>query len=127
MVELYCRNLPLSKDLDPQESMHGEELLFMVCNVLVQVSHVTSRKLLLCCVHKYALELFYKILCICWIMYIHLLTCIHVLCFTRTLLSAFYDSQCASSNYFPSIWLMLILTCLFWFSYSGVLGILAIL
>ncbi|KAF5446637.1 hypothetical protein F2P56_032248 [Juglans regia] len=37
MVELYCRNLPLSKDLDPQESMHGEELLSMACNVLVQL------------------------------------------------------------------------------------------
>ncbi|KAG6680953.1 hypothetical protein I3842_13G068200 [Carya illinoinensis] len=37
MVELYCRNLPLSKDLDPQENMHGEELLSMACNVLVQL------------------------------------------------------------------------------------------
>ncbi|KAE8039358.1 hypothetical protein FH972_011778 [Carpinus fangiana] len=37
MVETYCKNLPLSKDLDPQESMHGEELLSMVCNVLVQL------------------------------------------------------------------------------------------
>ncbi|XP_059429676.1 N-terminal acetyltransferase B complex auxiliary subunit NAA25 isoform X2 [Corylus avellana] len=37
MVETYCKNLPLSKDLDPQESMYGEELLSMVCNVLVQV------------------------------------------------------------------------------------------
>jgi hypothetical protein len=44
MVETYCKNLPLSKDLDPQESMHGEELLSMVCNVLVQVPYVTSRK-----------------------------------------------------------------------------------
>lgn len=37
MAELYCTSLPLSKDLDPQESMHGEELLSIVCNVLVQV------------------------------------------------------------------------------------------
>lgn len=37
MVELYCKSLPLSKDLDPQESLHGEELLSMVCNLLVQV------------------------------------------------------------------------------------------
>ncbi|KAK8641614.1 hypothetical protein V6N13_011004 [Hibiscus sabdariffa] len=37
MAELYCKNLPLSKDLDPQESMHGEELLSIVCNVLVQL------------------------------------------------------------------------------------------
>lgn len=37
MAEMYCKNLPLSKDLDPQESMHGEELLSMVCNVLVQL------------------------------------------------------------------------------------------
>ncbi|XP_024023343.1 N-terminal acetyltransferase B complex auxiliary subunit NAA25 [Morus notabilis] len=37
MAELYCKNLPLSKDLDPQESMHGEELLSMLCNVLVQL------------------------------------------------------------------------------------------
>ncbi|KAJ7959894.1 Phagocyte signaling-impaired protein [Quillaja saponaria] len=37
MVELYCKNLPLSKDLDAQESMHGEELLSMACNVLVQL------------------------------------------------------------------------------------------
>lgn len=36
-TELYCRNLPLSKDLDPQESMHGEELLSIVCNILVQL------------------------------------------------------------------------------------------
>ena len=37
MAEMYCKNLPLSKDLDPQESMHGEELLSLICNVLVQV------------------------------------------------------------------------------------------
>ncbi|PON77984.1 N-acetyltransferase B complex, non-catalytic subunit [Parasponia andersonii] len=37
MAEMYCRNLPLSKDLDPQEGMHGEELLSMVCNVLIQL------------------------------------------------------------------------------------------
>ena len=37
MVEMYCKNLPLSKDLDSQESMHGEELLSLACNVLIQV------------------------------------------------------------------------------------------
>lgn len=37
MAEMYCKNLPLSKDLDIQETMHGEELLSMACNVLVQV------------------------------------------------------------------------------------------
>ncbi|XWS71905.1 hypothetical protein CRYUN_Cryun03dG0178600 [Craigia yunnanensis] len=37
MAELYCKNLPLSKNLDPQESMHGEELLSIACNVLVQL------------------------------------------------------------------------------------------
>ncbi|XP_039050474.1 N-terminal acetyltransferase B complex auxiliary subunit NAA25-like [Hibiscus syriacus] len=37
MAELYCKNIPLSKDLDPQESMHGEELLSIACNVLVQL------------------------------------------------------------------------------------------
>lgn len=37
MAEMYCKNLPLSKDLDVQESMHGEDLLSMVANILVQV------------------------------------------------------------------------------------------
>ncbi|KAJ0926355.1 putative tetratricopeptide-like helical domain superfamily [Helianthus annuus] len=37
MTEMYCQNLPLSKDLDVQESMYGEELLSMSCNVLVQL------------------------------------------------------------------------------------------
>ncbi|KAI3732778.1 hypothetical protein L1987_63986 [Smallanthus sonchifolius] len=37
MTEMYCQNLPLSKDLDAQESMYGEELLSMTCNVLVQI------------------------------------------------------------------------------------------
>ncbi|XP_045820585.1 N-terminal acetyltransferase B complex auxiliary subunit NAA25 [Trifolium pratense] len=37
MFEMYCKNLPLSKDLDPQESMHGEELLSVTCNILVQL------------------------------------------------------------------------------------------
>lgn len=37
MTEMFCKNLPLSKDLDAQESMHGEELLSMACNILVQV------------------------------------------------------------------------------------------
>ena len=39
MSEMYCKSLPLSKDLDPQESIHGEELLSMASNVLVQVSY----------------------------------------------------------------------------------------
>ncbi|XP_022149780.1 N-terminal acetyltransferase B complex auxiliary subunit NAA25-like isoform X2 [Momordica charantia] len=37
MADMYCKNLSLSKDLDPQESMHGEELLSLICNVLVQL------------------------------------------------------------------------------------------
>lgn len=37
MADVYCKSLSLSKDLDIQESMHGEELLSMACNVLVQV------------------------------------------------------------------------------------------
>ncbi|KAL0389031.1 UNVERIFIED_CONTAM: N-terminal acetyltransferase B complex auxiliary subunit NAA25 [Sesamum calycinum] len=36
MIEMFCKNLPLSKELDVQESMHGEELLSLACNVLVQ-------------------------------------------------------------------------------------------
>ncbi|XP_047312876.1 N-terminal acetyltransferase B complex auxiliary subunit NAA25-like isoform X2 [Impatiens glandulifera] len=37
MVELYYKNLPLSKELDPQENMPGEELLTLVSNILVQL------------------------------------------------------------------------------------------
>ncbi|KAI3461689.1 hypothetical protein Pfo_018352 [Paulownia fortunei] len=37
MTEMFCKNLPLSKDLDAQECMYGEELLSMACNVLVQL------------------------------------------------------------------------------------------
>ncbi|KAD4584271.1 hypothetical protein E3N88_21872 [Mikania micrantha] len=37
MTEMYCQNLPLSKDLDAQESMYGEELLSMAGSVLVQL------------------------------------------------------------------------------------------
>ncbi|XP_043701525.1 N-terminal acetyltransferase B complex auxiliary subunit NAA25 isoform X2 [Telopea speciosissima] len=37
MTKMYCKNLQLSRDLDPQENMHGEELLSMACNVLVQL------------------------------------------------------------------------------------------
>ncbi|XP_074367658.1 N-terminal acetyltransferase B complex auxiliary subunit NAA25 isoform X2 [Apium graveolens] len=37
MTDLYCKNLPLSKDLDIQESVHGEDLLSMACNILVQL------------------------------------------------------------------------------------------
>ncbi|KAK6145231.1 hypothetical protein DH2020_022051 [Rehmannia glutinosa] len=37
MTEMFCKNLPLSKELDVQESMYGEELLSMACNLLVQL------------------------------------------------------------------------------------------
>ncbi|XP_057487729.1 N-terminal acetyltransferase B complex auxiliary subunit NAA25-like isoform X1 [Actinidia eriantha] len=37
MTEMYCKNLPLSKDLDLQESMHGEDLLSMASSILVQL------------------------------------------------------------------------------------------
>ncbi|XP_038723807.1 N-terminal acetyltransferase B complex auxiliary subunit NAA25-like isoform X2 [Tripterygium wilfordii] len=37
MVKLFFESLPLFKDLDPQESMQGEELLSLTCNVLVQL------------------------------------------------------------------------------------------
>ncbi|GMH11218.1 hypothetical protein Nepgr_013059 [Nepenthes gracilis] len=37
MIDMYCRILPLSRDLDLQEGMHGEELLCMVSNLLVQL------------------------------------------------------------------------------------------
>lgn len=37
MADLYCKNLPLSKDLDIQESVHGEDLLSMACNISVQL------------------------------------------------------------------------------------------
>lgn len=37
MVETFYKNLPLSRDLDPQESMHGEELLSMASSILVQL------------------------------------------------------------------------------------------
>lgn len=45
MADLYCKNLPLSKDLDVQESMYGEELLSMACNVLVQVNYYAAEVL----------------------------------------------------------------------------------
>ncbi|WOL16310.1 hypothetical protein Cni_G25097 [Canna indica] len=34
MLEMYCKNLALSRDLDPQEGMHGEDLLSMASNIL---------------------------------------------------------------------------------------------
>lgn len=37
MVELFNKNLYLSKDLEPQVNIHGEELLSMAANILVQV------------------------------------------------------------------------------------------
>ncbi|XP_006654275.2 N-terminal acetyltransferase B complex auxiliary subunit NAA25 [Oryza brachyantha] len=37
MVETFYKSLPLSRDLDPQESMHGEELLCMASSILVQL------------------------------------------------------------------------------------------
>ncbi|KAL6532598.1 hypothetical protein OROHE_014020 [Orobanche hederae] len=36
MVEMFCTNLPLSKELDAQDSMYGEELLSMASSLLVQ-------------------------------------------------------------------------------------------
>jgi N-terminal acetyltransferase B complex non-catalytic subunit len=37
MIDTFYKNLPLSNDLDPQESMYGEELLSMASSILVQV------------------------------------------------------------------------------------------
>ncbi|TVU18876.1 hypothetical protein EJB05_34993 [Eragrostis curvula] len=37
LVDTFYRNLPLSNDLDPQESMYGEELLSMASSILVQL------------------------------------------------------------------------------------------
>lgn len=37
MVDMYCKNLVLSSDLDPQENMHGEELLHMASSALVML------------------------------------------------------------------------------------------
>ncbi|PKU67320.1 peptide alpha-N-acetyltransferase [Dendrobium catenatum] len=37
MVDVYCKNLVLSSDLDPQENMHGEELLQMASSALVML------------------------------------------------------------------------------------------
>ncbi|XP_066362409.1 N-terminal acetyltransferase B complex auxiliary subunit NAA25-like isoform X2 [Miscanthus floridulus] len=37
MVDTFYKNLPLSNDLDPQESMYGEELLSMASSILVQL------------------------------------------------------------------------------------------
>uniref|UniRef100_A0A1J3ESU8 N-alpha-acetyltransferase 25, NatB auxiliary subunit n=1 Tax=Noccaea caerulescens TaxID=107243 RepID=A0A1J3ESU8_NOCCA len=37
LAKLYCQNLPLSRDLDPQESMFGEELLSLISNMLIQL------------------------------------------------------------------------------------------
>ncbi|GAB2286070.1 N-alpha-acetyltransferase 25, NatB auxiliary subunit [Dionaea muscipula] len=42
LVDMYCKSLHLSRDLDAQENMHGEELLSMASNVLVQVLVVFS-------------------------------------------------------------------------------------
>ncbi|KAG0498549.1 hypothetical protein HPP92_002844 [Vanilla planifolia] len=35
MVDMYCKNLGLSRDLDPQENFYGEDLLHMASNVLL--------------------------------------------------------------------------------------------
>ncbi|KAK4731442.1 hypothetical protein R3W88_024430 [Solanum pinnatisectum] len=43
MTQMYCENLPLSKELDAQESMYGEDLLSMACNLLVQLFWRTRR------------------------------------------------------------------------------------
>ncbi|XP_010520190.1 PREDICTED: phagocyte signaling-impaired protein isoform X2 [Tarenaya hassleriana] len=37
LAKLYCENLPLSKDLDQQESMYGQDLLSIISNMLVQL------------------------------------------------------------------------------------------
>lgn len=37
MLEMFCKDLKLSRDLDPQENMHGEDLLSMASNILVLV------------------------------------------------------------------------------------------
>ncbi|KAL3649170.1 N-alpha-acetyltransferase 25, NatB auxiliary subunit [Castilleja foliolosa] len=37
MTEMFCKNLPLSKELDAQESIYGEELLTMASTLLVQI------------------------------------------------------------------------------------------
>ncbi|KZV25766.1 phagocyte signaling-impaired protein [Dorcoceras hygrometricum] len=37
MTQMFCQSLPLSKELDVQDSMYGEELLSMACDVLVQL------------------------------------------------------------------------------------------
>ncbi|CAL4900135.1 unnamed protein product [Urochloa decumbens] len=37
MVDTFYKNLPLSNELDPQESMYGEELLSMASSILVQL------------------------------------------------------------------------------------------
>ena len=37
MVDTFYKNLSLSNELDPQESMYGEELLSMASSILVQV------------------------------------------------------------------------------------------
>lgn len=43
MVQMFCESLTLSKDLDPQESMYGEELLSMASNILVQLFWRTGK------------------------------------------------------------------------------------
>jgi N-terminal acetyltransferase B complex non-catalytic subunit len=45
LAKLYCQNLSLSKDLDPQESMFGEELLSLISNMLVQVTWLCFNRL----------------------------------------------------------------------------------
>ncbi|KAL6563581.1 hypothetical protein OROGR_002540 [Orobanche gracilis] len=37
MAEMFCTNLPLSKELDAQDIMYGEELLSMASSILVQL------------------------------------------------------------------------------------------
>ncbi|GAB4860256.1 hypothetical protein Ancab_011737 [Ancistrocladus abbreviatus] len=43
MINMYFRSLPLSRDLDPQETMHGEELLSMAASVLIQLFWRTQK------------------------------------------------------------------------------------
>lgn len=112
MVETYCKNLPLSKDLDPQESMYGEELLSMVCNVLVQVPYVTSRKSSLCCTQKFILELFFNNGCaplLACILIFHGWHCFSVMFY----LTWFIKIPNMHVSFLFLLWLMLILTGIF--------------
>ncbi|CAA7398214.1 unnamed protein product [Spirodela intermedia] len=44
LVDMYCKKLYFSKDLDPQENVHGEEFLSMASNALVQLFWRTGHR-----------------------------------------------------------------------------------